>query len=136
MAAFSEQANSNSQQPQDSRHRIRQPTGNPNDPFGLGDPEDKSLRKVEKDIMIPMKMRDRAKEEKCIPEVQAFTECCKGASVLMVVKCRSENTTLKACLTRWYNDEGFRKECTDQYLTERTEYRRTGVKQKDKKYLA
>jgi len=122
--------------PAGSRDRIRQPTGDPNDPYGLGDPNDQSLRKVERDIMIPMKMRDRAKAEKCIPEVQAFTDCCKAASVLMVVKCRNQNTNLKACLTKWYNDEEFKKQCTEEYLHERTEYRRTGIKQKDmKKYL-
>lgn len=30
-------------------------------PYGLGDPNDKSLRKVEKEILIPKLMRDRTK---------------------------------------------------------------------------
>lgn len=36
----------------------------------LGDPNDKRLRKVEKDVLIPQKMRDKAREEKCVKEVQ------------------------------------------------------------------
>ncbi|ODM95191.1 COX assembly mitochondrial protein [Orchesella cincta] len=115
----------------------REPTGDPKNPFGLGDPDDLRLRKVEKEIMIPMKMREKAKVEKCPEEVQAFTECCKLSSVAMVLYCRNENTKMKSCLTTWYNDEGFKKLCTDEYLKERAEYRRTGIKLKDmKKYLA
>ncbi|CAL8073502.1 unnamed protein product [Orchesella dallaii] len=115
----------------------REPTGNPKNPYGVGDPDDLTLRKVEKEILIPMKMRDKAKVEKCSEEVQAFTECCKISSIAMVIYCRNENTTMKSCLTKWYNDEGFKQQCTDEYLKERSEYRRTGIKHKDmKKYLA
>ena len=85
--------------------------------------------------MVPMKMRDKAKAEKCIPEVTAFTECCKNSSVAMVVKCRGENANLKACLTRWYNDTEFRKLCEEEYLQERAEYRRTGIRKSQKKYV-
>lgn len=34
-----------------------------------GDPLDRSLRKVEIDILIPKKMRDKARDEKCSEEV-------------------------------------------------------------------
>ncbi len=82
-----------------------------------------------------MKMREKAKVEKCFEEVRAFSECCKSSSIAMVVKCRVENSTMKACLTRWYQDEEFRKMCEVEYLRERTDYRRTGVKNKPmKKY--
>lgn len=98
----------------------------------LGDPDDKSLRKVEKDVLIAKKMRDKAKEDKCIKQVEAFTKCCVDTGFFMVVKCRKENADLKECLTRWYNDEEFKKECTEEYLQERSEYRRTGIGKKDK----
>ena len=52
----------------------------------------------------------------------------------MVLKCRKENTELKSCLTRWYKDEQFWNECTEQYLEERTEYRRTGIPKKQKEF--
>ncbi|XP_043253623.1 COX assembly mitochondrial protein homolog [Colletes gigas] len=96
-------------------------------PHNLGDPNDKSLRKVEKDVLIPQKMRNKAREEKCVKEVKEFSKCCKDASFAMVYKCREENTALKACLTKWYTDEQFREQCTQEYLHERSEFRRTGV---------
>lgn len=93
-----------------------------------GDPDDKTLRKVESEILIPKIMRDRAKAEKCIPQVQAFESCCKDSGVKMVWTCRKPNSELKECLTKWYKDEPFKDECKQIYLAERSEYRRTGVK--------
>lgn len=81
--------------------------------------------------MIPKKMRDKARDEKCNEEVKQFTECCKDHSVLMVVACRRENAALKNCLTRWYEDEGFKEQCKNEYLEERSEFRRTGIRKKD-----
>lgn len=102
-------------------------------PHNLGDPEDRSLRKVEKDILIPMKIRDRTKSEKCVAETEEFAKCCKDAGLLMTWKCKAETKTFNECLIRWYKDENLIKECTEQYLKERSEYRRTGIKQKHKK---
>ena len=98
-----------------------------------GDPDDVSLRKVEKDVLIPKKMRDKAKTEKCIEEVAAFTECCKGSSIAMVIKCRVENTILRDCLGLWYKNEEFIALCTKEYLKERSDYRKTGVRQSSKR---
>jgi len=81
-------------------------------------------------------MRDKAKILKCAPEVQAFSECCKESMIAMVVTCRSQNFNLKACLSKWYSDEEFKKQCTDEYIAERSEYRATGIKKKAKKYEA
>ncbi|CAK9828090.1 COX assembly mitochondrial protein homolog [Anthophora retusa] len=96
-------------------------------PHDLGDPEDKSLRKVEKEVLIPQIMRDRAKREKCIQEVEDFSECCKNSNLFMVIKCRKQNAALIDCLGVWYNDLKFKEECTLQYLEQRSEYRRTGI---------
>ncbi|XP_066253147.1 COX assembly mitochondrial protein homolog [Euwallacea similis] len=101
-------------------------------PHGIGDPNDKSLRKVEMDVLIPKKMRDLARDEKCVQEVKDFTECCRNSNILMVVKCRKENTKLKDCLTKWYNHEPFKEQCKNLYLEERSEYRRTGIPTKDR----
>lgn len=80
-----------------------------------------------------MKMREKGKD-KCVQEVTAFNECCKRSSVAMVVNCRNQNFELKACLTKWYQNEDFKKECTEEYLAERSEYRRTGLKKKQRMY--
>ncbi|XP_025231294.1 COX assembly mitochondrial protein homolog isoform X1 [Theropithecus gelada] len=84
------------------------------------------LRHVEKDILIPKIMREKAKE-RCSEQVQDFTKCCKNSGVLMVVKCRKENSALKECLTAYYNDPAFNEECKMEYLKEREEFRKTGI---------
>jgi hypothetical protein len=38
-----------------------------------GDPLDRSLRNVETEVLIPKKMRDKAKDEKCVEEVKGKT---------------------------------------------------------------
>ena len=101
-------------------------------PHNLGDPCDKTLRNVEREVLIPQKMRDKAKELKCSQEVTDFSKCCKDSSFLMVVKCREQNAALKTCLTKWFTDEKFKEECTQEYLEERSQYRRTGIPVKSK----
>lgn len=97
-----------------------------------GDPNNKSLRRVEIEVLIPKILRDRARTEKCIPQVDDFEKCCKASGLSMVVKCRKENAELKNCLTKWYQDEKFKAECTQIYLDQRSEYRRTGINAKQK----
>lgn len=97
-------------------------------------------------------MRERAKAEKCVDEVKgkliiqlhnnwkitkyknssflAFSDCCSNASLAMVFSCRKENTALRSCLERWYVDEEFKKQCKDQFLKERKEFRLTGLEKK------
>lgn len=70
-------------------------------PHGIGDPEDKSLRRVEKEVLVPKVMREKAKIEKCFDEVREFESCCKENSLLMVVTCRKQNDQLKTCLSKW-----------------------------------
>ncbi|KAI1242850.1 hypothetical protein IHE44_0000404 [Lamprotornis superbus] len=114
--------------------------------------ENSKLRHVEKDVLIPQIMRDRAKElcsdkvqgncDKCIssagnkaiPQNKAFTKCCQETGILMVVKCRQENTALKDCLVGYYSDPSFYEECKAEYLKQREEYRATGIKKKRQKF--
>ncbi|XP_063244100.1 COX assembly mitochondrial protein homolog isoform X2 [Bacillus rossius redtenbacheri] len=95
-----------------------------------GDPDDRTLRKVELEVLIPEKIRQKSRTEKCTEVVKAFTECGKAAGLLVVVKCRRENDAMKACLSRWYHDEDLKIQCTEEYLNERNEFRRTGVSRK------
>ncbi|KAB0379026.1 hypothetical protein FD755_010604 [Muntiacus reevesi] len=60
-------------------------------------------------------------------QILNFTKCCKDSGVLMVVKCRKENSALKDCLTSYYKDPAFYEECKMEYLKEREEFRRTGI---------
>uniref|UniRef100_A0ABK0L6F4 COX assembly mitochondrial protein n=1 Tax=Rattus norvegicus TaxID=10116 RepID=A0ABK0L6F4_RAT len=88
--------------------------------------QEQHLRHVEKDVLIPKIMREKARE-RCSEQVEDFTRCCKDSGILMVLKCRKENSALKDCLTAYYNDPAFYEECKLEYLKEREEFRRTGV---------
>lgn len=76
-------------------------------------------------------MRDRAKQIHCKDVVAKFETCCKSSGIKMVFSCRKETADLKECLTRWYNNEDFRKECKEIYLQERSNYRSTGIPKRE-----
>ncbi|XP_063778342.1 COX assembly mitochondrial protein homolog [Pseudophryne corroboree] len=91
-----------------------------------GTAEEPALRHVEKDVLIPKIMREKARVL-CAEHVEAFTKCCQESGFLMVVKCREENAVLKECLTKHYNDPTFFEECKQEYLKEREEFQKTGI---------
>ncbi|XP_060637870.2 COX assembly mitochondrial protein homolog [Anolis sagrei] len=94
-------------------------------------PRNEPLRHVEKDVLIPKMMREKAREL-CSDKVQAFSKCCQDTGFLMVFKCREENAALKECLTGYYTDPAFYKECESEYLKQREEYRTTGIRPSQK----
>lgn len=104
-------------------------------PHNLGDPDDRTLRKVELEVMIPKILRERTKTLKCPPEVKEFESCCKERGLMMWWYCRKENDALRKCQLKWYSDEEFKNECKEIYLKERSEYRRTGITKKQREYL-
>ncbi|XP_040102279.1 COX assembly mitochondrial protein homolog isoform X1 [Oryx dammah] len=117
------------QESSDSQKPLRstcQCGGSPSCLTGVGGKAQQHLRHVEKDVLIPKIMREKARE-RCSEQVQDFTKCCKDSGVLMVVKCRKENSALKDCLTSYYKDPAFYEECKMEYLKEREEFRRTGI---------
>ncbi|KAF2349887.1 Cytochrome c oxidase biogenesis protein Cmc1-like, partial [Trinorchestia longiramus] len=65
-----------------------------------------------------------------------FSSCSKEAGLLMVSRCRAENTALWSCLEKWYFDEAFKERCTKEYLAERSEFRRTGVRRSPRNHRA
>ncbi|XP_032375534.1 COX assembly mitochondrial protein homolog [Etheostoma spectabile] len=91
-----------------------------------------NLRHVEKDVLIPKMMREKAKE-RCAQKVEAFNQCCKDTGFLMVFKCREENAALKECLTIHYKDPAFFELCKQEYIQEKLEFERTGVPTKNRK---
>lgn len=93
------------------------------------------MRRVEKEVLVPKVMREKAKIEKCFDEVHAFESCCKDNSFLMVVTCRNQNEQLRNCLSKWYKDDAFQKECTEIYLKDRSEFRSSGLQKKHRKYI-
>lgn len=101
-----------------------------------GDPDDKRLRTSEIKVLIPQLIRKRTREVKCIPEVVEFEKCCKETGVLSPFKCRPQTNKLKECMAFWYYNKEFVKECTQIYLNERSEFRRTGITKKQKAQMA
>ncbi|XP_019391755.1 PREDICTED: COX assembly mitochondrial protein homolog isoform X1 [Crocodylus porosus] len=115
--------------------------------------EEPKLRHVEKDVLIPKIMREKAKElcsdkvqdirwEAVFPKLTGggnlvlysdFTKCCQETGFLMVVKCQQENAALKECLTAYYKDPAFYEECKMEYLKQREEFRVTGIPAKQKR---
>nr|XP_056713753.1 COX assembly mitochondrial protein homolog isoform X2 [Euleptes europaea] len=89
--------------------------------------EEPKLRHVEKDVLIPKMMREKAREL-CSEKVQAFSKCCQDSGFLMVVQCRKENAALKECLTAHYTNPAFYEECKIEYLKQREEFRTTGIR--------
>uniref|UniRef100_A0A8C6UX85 COX assembly mitochondrial protein n=1 Tax=Neogobius melanostomus TaxID=47308 RepID=A0A8C6UX85_9GOBI len=87
------------------------------------------LRHVELDVLIPKMMREKARE-RCGEQVQAFNHCCKESGFAMAFKCREENTALKECLIKHYQDPDFFQECKKEYIEEKLEFERTGIARK------
>ena len=85
-------------------------------------PDKDDLRKVERDILIPKKMREIAKA-RCEDYVKEFENCCRGRTVSMVFMCRAQNTAMISCLDREFHDEGLRERCTREYLEKRKKFR-------------
>ena len=49
--------------------------------------------------------------------------------MMMVVNCRDQNRRYQECMASWFHNKDFVAECTEIYLQQRAEFRRTGVKQ-------
>ncbi|XP_055329150.1 COX assembly mitochondrial protein homolog [Paramacrobiotus metropolitanus] len=113
------------------RHVLQKGAGGP---MGYGDPDDKTLRKVEKDVMVPMIIRDRTRLEKCREYYDAFRACGKAAGLGIVFRCRNENKDMVRCFNKWYHDPEFVEECTQEYLEKRAEFRKTGQMKKRRKF--
>ncbi|KAL9962378.1 hypothetical protein ACROYT_G031474 [Oculina patagonica] len=80
-----------------------------------------NLRHVEKEVLIPKIVRERAKA-KCDDLVKAFTQCAKKRTVSVVWACRKENQAMKDCMASYYQDKEIFEECKQEYLKKREEF--------------
>ncbi|XP_060553544.1 uncharacterized protein LOC132714655 [Ruditapes philippinarum] len=99
-------------------------------PKGLGDPDDRTLRVLENEL-ISKRMREESRKL-CVDDVKGFDDCVSKAGFFFFIKCQSASKTLRKCQLNWFNNEEFRTKITEKYLDERAEYRRTGITQKMK----
>jgi hypothetical protein len=65
----------------------------------LGDPEDRSMRSVEENGIIPRRANKKAMEL-CAEEVRLFNECGKREGWMLPFKCREVNRQRQACLQK------------------------------------
>ena len=85
-------------------------------------PDGNDLRRAEREVLIPKKMREYSRSQ-CVEEMKEFEKCCKGRTVSMVFLCRKQNIEMQDCLVRNYTAEGVREKCTLEYLEQRRVYR-------------
>ncbi|KRX16340.1 COX assembly mitochondrial -like protein [Trichinella nelsoni] len=98
-------------------------------PFPLSarnDPNDLTLRHVERDTVIPKRVQERVKKEKCKEFYDSLSKCFSQNGFTRIWRCYDERDKLNECLLTWYYNPEFVQECTQQYLNDRSEYRRTG----------
>lgn len=53
----------------------------------------------------------------------------------MFYKCKAEVKKLNDCMGKWFVDDNFIKECRNQYLEQRREYRLTGIGKNEKQRM-
>ncbi|XP_063408086.1 COX assembly mitochondrial protein homolog [Mytilus trossulus] len=105
-------------------------------PYGLGEPEDQSLRDVELDVCIPDILRARVNKERCYEEHEIVSDCGRREQLMMPFRCQKEALVFKKCLYKAFNDPEFIESGKRQFLEERTEFRRTGIPKKRRVQMA
>jgi len=95
---------------------------------------DPSLRKQEKDILIPSLMRKTAEMEDCREKVEAFADCCKKFaenshkySLMVFKECKAENEAKMNCMNEKFIDPDYYWKCKEKYLDEKFLKKTTGM---------
>jgi len=114
----------NSEKPGSDKHVLPKHMGG--GPMNLGDPDDRTLRKIEKDVIILNMVREKIRHEKCKEVGDILDKCGGEASWTIGWKCRKERDDLLECSKSWFYSEELRNECTEEFLKQRSYYRRTG----------
>uniref|UniRef100_A0A915PPL0 Uncharacterized protein n=1 Tax=Setaria digitata TaxID=48799 RepID=A0A915PPL0_9BILA len=96
-------------------------------PHGVGDPNDRSLRRLEADVLIPDRMNERIQKVECREPLEGLSRCLKEeGTIIGLRKCQKE--------LEKFSDPWFRQKITDDYIKERSEYRRTGKNEMQRKW--
>uniref|UniRef100_A0A7E4UQE7 COX assembly mitochondrial protein n=1 Tax=Panagrellus redivivus TaxID=6233 RepID=A0A7E4UQE7_PANRE len=103
-------------------------------PHGIGDPEDRTLRRIEADVVIPNLMNKRIENEDCRDLYLGLVKCMReegGAKGLYA--CTAVRDIFNVCKQEKFVDPKYRQEVTESYLNDRAEARRTGLTPKERK---
>eukprot|EP00049_Salpingoeca_infusionum_P000953 m.43879 g.43879 ORF g.43879 m.43879 type:complete len:149 (+) comp10802_c0_seq1:301-747(+) len=98
------------------------------------DPDDRSLRQVEKTVVIPKMVKAEA-NLRCADEVAAFTECAKSSGLLLVFKCREVNKAMQECIAS-HCQQADVDEQTEIFLEQRRQHRLKMQQQKQREEQA
>ncbi|KAI1730602.1 COX assembly mitochondrial protein like protein [Ditylenchus destructor] len=105
-------------------------------PHGLGDPEDRTLRKVEANVLIPDLMNKHQEALECKETFEEFKQCMirenRRNEFLAFQRCKPTQSVYHKCKLQTFQDPEFRQKVTDEYLKDRSEYRRTGLSAKQR----
>ncbi|KAK6746306.1 hypothetical protein RB195_012426 [Necator americanus] len=103
-------------------------------PHGLGDPEDRTLRRIEADVIIPNRMNARIEKVECHDAYMDLVSCMREKGAVKGLKlCKPELSVFNHCKFLKFNDTEFREKITEEYLQERSEARRTGLSTRQRK---
>ncbi|KAH7720706.1 Protein F01F1.2 [Aphelenchoides avenae] len=112
------------------RYRVRKtmlPEQAASGPKGLGDPEDKTLRKMEADTLIPKMMNHEVEDKLCREQFMALADCLlREGQPYGLWRCRKPRDVYNDCKVAMFADPAFRQRKTEEYLAKRTKSRETG----------
>ncbi|CAJ0946254.1 unnamed protein product, partial [Mesorhabditis belari] len=103
-------------------------------PHGIGDPNDRSLRKIEADVIIPRRMNEQVERVECHPLYLQLVNCLRQkGSAVGLRGCQDALEEFNVCKLEKFQDPAYRAQVTNDYLSERSEVRRTGMTEKQRK---
>jgi len=95
---------------------------------------DPNLRRQEKDVLIPSKMRQLAQKVECFEATQKYQECCKQFSkthskwdFTIYKHCREENAAMLNCMNEKFVDPDYYFKVKEIYLDDKYIRHSTGV---------
>uniref|UniRef100_A0A915A8L1 COX assembly mitochondrial protein n=1 Tax=Parascaris univalens TaxID=6257 RepID=A0A915A8L1_PARUN len=90
-------------------------------PFGIGDPDDRTLRRIEADVIIPNRMNSLVEKVECSERYIDLVECLrKDGAVWGLRSCRDILAIFNKCKAEKFHDPSFRERVTEEYLNERS----------------
>nr|CAD2177446.1 unnamed protein product [Meloidogyne enterolobii]CAD2182771.1 unnamed protein product [Meloidogyne enterolobii] len=97
-------------------------------PHNLGDPDDTFLRKYESNVLIPDILAKRIEKNECRETFMKFAECMRdGGAFTGTHNCRPFYKKFQDCKVEKFRDPNLRKEVTDEFIKDRSEFRKTGL---------
>jgi COX assembly protein 1 len=98
-----------------------------------GDPNDRTLRRLEADVIIPNRMNRQINKEECRETYLEMIKCLKKeGDVHGLTRCQGVLDVYNGCKRIWFQNPTFRQAITDEYLEERSQLRRTGLTPKQR----